>query len=247
MNNELQTTEFDSFDLSVEKASEIYLMSENASKIFMLADAVALVANFLTPQRMKSIMMLQGKKIGFKTDKVYDENTVMTCIIDAMMTGVLATGNQFNIIAGNMYVTKEGFFHLLKNHKELEDYDIEPDATTFKQEGGIAVLSCLIKYKKKDENQKQFKRTYRIKNDARYGSYDAVVGKLERKARKDLYEKLTGIEILDGDADSVTGLDPKKEVKQTQTATSPFQQEEDTLFNEQEQLEILKAEAEQAE
>ena len=215
-NNNTPAT-FDSFDLAVKKASEIYLMNENASKIFMLADAVAMVAGFLTNERMQSIMMLQGKKIGFKTDKDkdggYPQGLVQQCIIDAMMTGVLATGNQFNIIAGNMYVTKEGFFHLLKNLEYLEDYDIEPDATTFSQNGGVATISCIVKYKKKGENQKQFKRTYKIKNDPKWGSYDAVIGKMDRKARKDLYEKLTGVEILDGDA-TTEQLDPSKEIKQ---------------------------------
>ena len=220
-----EVKQYELFDRAIAKASKIYRLGENASKIFELSEALQYISGQITPEKMKSIMMLQGNKIGFKTDKDknggYPENVVKTCIIDAMMTGVLATGNQFNIISDGMYITKEGFFHLLKNITTLEDYETIPLAESFVQnKNNTANISCLIKYKEVDKEAKEMKRTYIIKNHSSYGSFDGVVGKMERKARKDLYEKLTGIELAEGEADSYNGLDKGKEINPNQTAAN---------------------------
>ncbi|MFK5282891.1 hypothetical protein ACI3PL_25325, partial [Lacticaseibacillus paracasei] len=68
-------------------------------------------------------MALQGNRLGFKTDKDksggYPESVVKNCLIEAVLLGIQPTGNQFNIIAGNMYPTKEGCGYLLNNFKGL--------------------------------------------------------------------------------------------------------------------------------
>ena len=210
-------SKYELFDKAITKASKIYRLGENASKIFELSEALQYIGSCLTPEKMKSIMLLQNKKIGFKTDNKagYPVEVVQTCIIDAMMTGVLATGNQFNIISGSMYVTKEGFFHLLKGIENLEYYDTSAEAGSFIQnKDNTANINCTVKYKLKDQKEVEYKKFYVIKNNSSYGSFDAVIGKMERKARKDLYEKLTGIELSEGEAEEYKGLDPNKEVKQ---------------------------------
>ena len=217
---QIQKVNYDSFDLAVNKASQIYRMEENASKIFKISTAVQTISQYLTDEQMQPIMNLQGKSIGFKSDKDdkggYPLPVVRDCIIDAMMVGVQPVGNQFNIIGGKMYITKEGFFYLLKHMPNLESYSHDPIAESFKQVGGVAEIKCIIKYKEIGKDEVTIERTYKVKNHAQYGSYDAVIGKMERKARKDIFEGLTSIELNDGEIDS---LDPTKEIKQKDAAT----------------------------
>lgn len=96
-------------------------------KAYTMATAAGELKKLLNAEYMKPIMELQGNRIGFKTDKDnnggYPVETVKNCIIEAVLMGVQPVGNQFNIIAGNCYLTKEGIGYLLKNINGLS-YDI---------------------------------------------------------------------------------------------------------------------------
>src|SRR5688572_7293964 len=100
---------------------------EGFEKAFLIANAASKLKESLSEDYMKPIMALQGNKLGFKTDKDdrggYDVKTVRNCLIEAVLSGVQPFGNQFNIIAGNCYITKEGFGFMLSNIKGL-DYEI---------------------------------------------------------------------------------------------------------------------------
>jgi hypothetical protein len=69
-------------------------------------------------------MALQGSNLGFKTDKDktggYSEAEVKTCLIDAVLLGLQPTGNEFNIIASQMYPTGVGFGALIKTTPRLK-------------------------------------------------------------------------------------------------------------------------------
>src|SRR5215204_5340477 len=86
-------------------------------KAYLIANAIAELKSLLTPEYMKPIMQMQGNKLGFKTDKDkdggYPEAIVKNCLIEAVLMGVQPFGNQFNIIANNTYITKEGYGYLL--------------------------------------------------------------------------------------------------------------------------------------
>lgn len=79
-------------------------------KAFLIAQATADLKAALTPQYMKPIMELQGSRLGFKTDKDdsggYPESVVKHCLIEAVLTGVQPFGNQFNIIARQLFVAR---------------------------------------------------------------------------------------------------------------------------------------------
>ena len=172
-------------------------------KAYLVANAIAELKEMLTPEYMKPIMNLQGNKLGFKTDKDkekgYAEDVVKNCLIEAVLIGLQPTGNQFNIIAGNMYATKEGCGYLLSKIHGLQ-YDIIPELPRIK-DGSAAVvmgiewtLGGVTKFKKIDIPIK-------VNN---YMGTDAVLGKATRKARKWLYDTITGTEIPEGEAGEVT-------------------------------------------
>lgn len=173
-------------------------------RAYLLADATGKLKALLTPQYMKPIMDLQGNRLGFKTDKDngqggakgpgYSEEVVKNCIIEAVLTGVQPVGNQFNIIAGNCYITKEGFGHLLANIAGLS-YTLVPALPRIKDTSAAIVMT--IEWSIDGKNFKK-EIDFPIKVNQYMGA-DAVIGKATRKARAWLYNTITGSEIADGD------------------------------------------------
>ena len=176
-------------------------------KAFQISTAINQLQELLTDEYMKPIMALQGSRLGFKTDKDkdggYPTSIVKVCLIDAVLTGLQPTNNEFNIIGGNMYPTREGFGALLKNIKKLKytisyhDVKVAPDKKT-------AEITAKIKWEyNKEENEESI--TFNIKSNP-YATVDALIGKCERKARKWLYNTINGTDLQDADADDIIDI-----------------------------------------
>jgi hypothetical protein len=173
-------------------------------KAYQIASATAKLKELLTADYMKPIMALQGNKLGFKTDKDdkggYDINIVKNCLIEAVLTGLQPCGNQFNIIAGNCYTTKEGFGYLLKNMIGLA-YEIIPLLPRVNADKTSAAITMKIEWTingEKNEREIEFP----IKMNAYMGT-DAIIGKATRKARAWLYNTINDCEIADGDISDI--------------------------------------------
>jgi len=169
-------------------------------KAFLLANATQELKTLLTPAYMKPIMELQGNKLGFKTDLDskggYKEAVVKNCLIEAVLTGVQPFGNQFNIIASNMYLTKEGFGYLLNNYKGLS-YEIIPELPRIGKDNSSAAIVMNIVWTI-DGNKSTRAIDFPIRINKFMGT-DAVIGKATRKSRAWLYNTITGSELSDGD------------------------------------------------
>jgi hypothetical protein len=168
-------------------------------KANIIAEAIGELKVLLSNEYMKPIMALQGNRLGFKSDKDkeggYPIETVKNCLIEAVLTGVQPFGNQFNIIAGNCYITKEGFGYLLANYTGLV-YSIIPQLPRIKDQSGAVIMDIEwtlngVKYNKSID--------FAIKVNNFMGT-DAVIGKATRKARAWLYNTISGCEVADGDA-----------------------------------------------
>lgn len=171
-------------------------------KAHIVASAVLELKELLTPEYMKPIMALQGNKLGFRTDKDktggYDITVVKNCLIEAVLIGLQPTGNQFNIIAGNMYPTKEGCGYLLNNFAGLQ-YDIVCGLPRINADKNGAAVDVTIKWSLKGiEKEKVI--PIPIKMDA-YTSVDAIIGKATRKGRAWLLSTISGVEITDGEVE----------------------------------------------
>lgn len=83
------------------------------ARMLIQARAMTALEEAISPAMMKDIMKLMNSPLGFKTDRppgkseLYGVETVKRCLIVAWLSGAKATGNEFNIIAGNCYLTKE--------------------------------------------------------------------------------------------------------------------------------------------
>lgn len=180
-------------------------------KAFLVAKAVGELKEILTTEYMQPIMDLQDNRLGFKTDKQKDGGyaleKVKNCLIEAVLTGVQPYGNQFNIIAGNCYITKEGFGYLLSNFPGLS-YEIMPGLPKVNQEKTGAAITMKIVWQLQADKQER-SLEIPIKMDA-YTTVDAIIGKATRKARAWLYNTITGSEVADGDVETEVRLIPEK-------------------------------------
>jgi hypothetical protein len=195
-------------------------------KAYLISNAIAELKQLLTPEYMKPIMELQGNKLGFKTDKDtkggYSESEVKNCLIEAVLFGLQPCGNQFNIIAGNMYATKEGCGYLLSKVAGLR-YSITSELPRVKDTSAAIVMN--IQWTINEVSQTE-KLDIPIKVNAYMGT-DAIIGKATRKARKWLYDTITGSEIPEGD---ISDLDKVNSGKTIDIETINFQKEQSRVI-----------------
>lgn len=175
-------------------------------KAYQIANAAGRLKALLTPEYMAPIMELQGNRLGFKTDMDskggYKEDVVKNCLIEAVLTGVQPFGNQFNIIAGNCYITKEGFGYLLSNIRGLS-YEIIPALPRINAEKTSAAIQMKCEW-----TMNGITKTRDLEIPVKMNNFmgtDAVIGKATRKARAWLFNTITGSEIGDGDASEYDG------------------------------------------
>ena len=197
------------FEVALRDASAIDIVN-NFGAAFNAARVITLLREALTDEVMARVFMpLMNTKVGFRTDRdgkpdkngrvkpLYDVPTVRDAIIDAAIIGLLPTGNQFNIISGTMYPTKEGYTVLLKKIGAKYVIDVQQDRS---QNPAFAEFPCKISYSYKGEkNSLTINAT--VRRD-QYSSNDQLRGKAERRAKKALYEYLTGTDY--GEADETS-------------------------------------------
>lgn len=181
------------------KSSALSTQSENPfARMIGIANAMATIRANLDEQVMGAVMMLQGAGMGFRTDKDssggYPMPVVRDALIEATLRGLHPVGNQFNIIAGRFYCTKEGFKQLLNNIAGLKWFIVPGN---LKQVANGTEVPVHVKYTLNGET-KELDWTFPVRVNAGMGT-DAVLGKAERKARKRLYEYITGVELADGE------------------------------------------------
>jgi len=191
----------------------------NIENSLVVANAIGFMQEALTPEIMAPIMNLQGSKLGFKTDRdlVKNNNTgkyekgpgypldvVKNCFIEMSLIGLLPTGNMWNIIGGNSYVTKEGGTHLLKkpmNFKQAISFtDVQQS-----EDKMTANVKAFIKWTFNGESNEE-EVNFPVKSD-KYTTFDALIGKADRKAKMWLYNKISGLNIADGDVEDVKYID----------------------------------------
>jgi hypothetical protein len=212
MANEL--VKFDRKTIEIlDKAAELGVsasaIQSKFERTYTLASAVEQLRGQMTPALLKPLMSLQNTSLGFRTDKPagYDELTIRDAIIEATLRGLHPCGNEFNIISGKCYITKEGFAHLLRNVSSLS-YTIIPGVPHVKDNG--AIIDMEIRYKFNGKEEKQVLPVC-VRVNSGMGA-DAIIGKATRKARAWLHATVTGQEIGDGDVqEDATVIDIKAE------------------------------------
>lgn len=233
MSNLVSKEQFTSISKVIDSEISLVLASNvnGFEKAYVMSSAIAIIKEQLSDEYMKPIMSLQGTNLGFKTDqdtvKVkqggkwvsevgpgYPVEIVRDCLVEATFLGLEVTGNQFNIIGGNMYPTREGFGALLDKMQGLKK---NFTYTKISQPAGqkIANVEVRIDWQIGDDSAKKQLIDFPIKSNE-YTSYDALVGKAERKAKRWLYNTIKGTDISDGSVEDIPHSDVTDEVYTSQ-------------------------------
>lgn len=175
----------------------------------------------------KMIMPLQGRRIGFLTDKDkdggYDWKTVRDCAMEAMLRGYRCTGNEFNIIAGQFYAAQSGVERKVREFPGLTGFVMRLGVPRFDDtkngalvdaraewllDGKPQRLDCVL-HKYKDSNGEEYNFDDRIPVRVNTGQgADAILGKATRKMFARIYKYLTGVSTPEGEPPiETTGYD----------------------------------------
>lgn len=212
----------ESLQISAKKIdSAIALASQQTNgflRAFNQAQAIEVIRECFTAEVLKPIKSLQNTKIGFLTDSEtgYKDETVKTCVIDALLNGFQVTGNEFNIIAGKMYPTKEGYGGVLKRMPGLKyKWTVHLPKIISENSSTVDVdFEWTLNGNKRTETV-----TFPVRVNKGMLT-DAVIGKAERKAGKWLFITITERDLGDADATDKDVIIVDDSKKDTTTRTS---------------------------
>ncbi len=173
------------------------------------------------------IRSLMNTGIGFKTDRnpndpknkqaPYDDEIVKNCVVQAIMHGLRIHGNEFNILGGNFYATKEGLERIVNTNPLLER-EIKEKIKQMKQSSDTGTWAITYEYEFKLKECAEVKGEVTFYIKGKMGNYeiplDAIQGKAKRKLYKVIYNKMTqGFKLED--ADDIDDIDLPGQLKDT--------------------------------
>lgn len=201
--------------LSVKESSGCF------ARTFAMANGMRDLKAAIKPEMMSAIMELQGSSLGFRTDKdatqqQYPIEAVKECLIEATLRGARPVGNEFNIIAGRCYLTKEYFQRAVGEFEGLTDLRLHPGVPTTAPNGALVPYSATWKLNGKEQSLERRQRKVGddvlderipVKVNAGMGA-DAILGKATRKMLAAIYGMLTGSAVApDGEVEESAVID----------------------------------------
>lgn len=164
------------------------------------------------PEIQARVKSLQDTAIGFRTDRgpgaknrrtneplePYAWPVVRDAVIEAGLRGLQLVGNQFNIISGRFYATKEGFEYLIRKLPAVTDF--RPVVGVPATRPGGVLIECVATWQQNGKPT-EYKVTIPVKSDD-YSTADQLIGKATRKLLARCYAIMTGNAVPEGDAES---------------------------------------------
>jgi len=167
-----------------------------------MAQGIAALRQALTDQFVQQALMpLQGTSLGFLTDQDtkggYGLAVVRDCAIEAMLRGFNVVGNEFNIIAGRFYGTRNGFERLVAEFPGMRNLVLQPGVPVIGNEkGGLVPFTATWTLQGVDmriDCQQTAAGDFRIPVKVNSGmGADAVIGKATRKMLYRIYQRING-------------------------------------------------------
>jgi hypothetical protein len=216
---------------------------EEMQKAFVMAHGIRQLRELITDDAMKDVMQLQGTALGFRTDKDsgqgYPVQLVKDCLIEASLRGLRPIGNEWNIISGRVYVTKEGFARLVREYPGMTDLELLPQVPRMKDGGALVTYRAKFKV---DGVPAEIEREIPVRVNTGMGA-DAILGKATRKMLCAIYERLTGSEysLPEGDVTDVLPEQESRTKRSTITDTLPKATAPKPTLSEDEAFELAQA------
>lgn len=178
---------------------------------------------------IKVMRSLQNTSIGFKTDRKdgYDEYTIKNCIIEAYMYGLRPLNNEFNILGGNFYVTKNGLDRLVHSKAGLEKIEIVQKGIVQSPETKKWKVKYSYSFKIKGLEEVKGEQDIIVNGTVGAKNYeipiDAIQGKSYRKILHHIYTKMNiGLQIPEGEVgdDSISTQNTQSQVSGNEKSTA---------------------------
>lgn len=211
--------------------TEVNTLSKNNSLVSCLsaANAMYLLDNVLSDEVVRTYFLpLMNTRAGFLTDRnpakakrgqqpptPYSIPEVRACLKDAILKGLLPIGNQFNIIAGSVYITREGYTALLS--KMGVKHRIIPSQMPDKQ--GCAVYSVRIEAATAQGERISYTNEVTLKR-GQYDSDALLQGKAYARSVKSLWTYVSGLDSGDVVEDDCVGERVIEDGQATEVAPS---------------------------
>jgi len=195
--------------------------SEGFERSLAIATGLVAIHDAFTDDTVAVLMSLKGTDIGFKTDKEYSAEVIKGAAIRALMHGAYLHGNEFNVIAGQCYLTQAFFLRKLREYPGLTDLVIDIDTPEAVGEKGKQIqmrvggyASCKVDGKAVELYCRQHPKygDQRVTVVSFDGDFDQAIGKAKKRIAQKLYERIAGVTLSDDSestpAPSVKVIDP---------------------------------------
>lgn len=173
-------------------------------------------------ERMKG---LADTPLGFLTDRKdggkppYPDDVIRDCVIEAMLRGAEPVGNEFNIIAGRCYLTKQFFERALHKVPGFTELRLVEGVPTVAQNVGGALVPYRASWRMNGVEDdlvcdltEHGDSRIAVRVNAQMG-VDAILGKAKRKMLARIYARVTGSEWVEEEADGVEAVTPASVVE----------------------------------
>ena len=183
--------------------------ASNQPTVRALTEAAAMnrLRELINDEFLEDVRALMNTKLGFRTDrdpgttkdksvKPYNNEVLRDFAIEALLRGFRLVGNEVNIIAGNLYATREGLERVVREFPGLSDLRIElgvpangtggalvPATASWKLNGVADEIRC------EDASDVDTRIPVRVNNGM---GCDAIHGKARRKLYARVLERISG-------------------------------------------------------
>lgn len=198
-------------------ASEAALISADSagsiSKAIAMAGAMQSLRERISGPILKELMKLRGSRLGFLVDRdnqrgdkqraEYPETVIRDALIEGLVKGARAVGNEINIISGNCYLTREYYTRKLAEHPGLTNLEIVYGTPVVDGPNGRYLVSAVatwmlngvpgsLRKEVRDLSDKtRIDERISVKRDD-YTTIDQVLGKADRKFKAAIFARITG-------------------------------------------------------
>lgn len=156
-----------------------------------MAQGITQLKTLLKPY-VSDLRPLMGSPLGFLTDMDsrggYDDETILNCVTEGLLRGVLPINNEMNIIARRLYITKNGYRKLLMEYEGFSNLKLRPSVPVMKTNGCVVVYTATWLLHGQPQS---LEREIPVRINTGQGA-DVVLGKAERKMLAAIYAQITG-------------------------------------------------------
>lgn len=188
-------------DCSYEKLKEL----SPIRRTLVLGAGINQLRQLFTGEILKQFVELANTDLGFRTDrppgakdkdgkplKPYTDEQIRDCVIEAAIRGIQPTQNEFNIISGRCYPTKNFYRRMVRDFEGLTN--LRDTYGTPIERGAAALVPCKARWKlngQEDVIDCSAEGTMIVVRNNKGMTADALLGKAESKLMKRVWGRLT--------------------------------------------------------